>query len=254
MREETLDKLIRQSFDEIAEQEFRELGHIETHTFSRPFRKKMKRLLKYGKRDRSCRNDRQEAGRSGGYSIPFNKRMVVVLVALIVMLVGVMVVGARESVTWLSDHSFTYKDGFMEIERVERTHYIIPKEFEKAELTYVPRGYKLDGEDMSKTFLEYSAVYMNKEGEALHFMQMGAGKIKFDLASNGEPMEKIYVNGYAGYFIPANHGYSVLFCDEKCMYVIMGNLTREELMKMARGIRVPEENEKKGLKFRKIFI
>lgn len=261
MNEETLDKLIRQSCNEIAEEEYRELAHIgegQEYVPSKRLQRKMRRLLRHHKINNAGypgalpeektddtidakiaeKTDEQTSkGRNKIlHPIYWSKRTAVALLAVVVMAFGAMVAGARESVTWLNDHSFEFQDGFVKIRRERRTKYISPEKFVKAELTYVPEGYELKEEDYSREFGEYTGVYSNKEDELLYFMQMSAGHINFDLVSNGEQLEDIMINEYAGYYIPADEINSVLFCDKNFMYVVTGYFDKGELIKIAEGI------------------
>lgn len=268
MNEATLNKLIRQSCNEIAEQEYRELGLMgeEEHVFSRKFRRRMRRLLKYRRIDRSKKLIGQQetldtadeeleewevgaaekelelaAGSRGRISHPvhWRKRTVAVLVAILVMLFGTMVTfGAREVDSWIDELTFTYNDGFMEITQNGWT-YTSPSKFVKAELSYVPEGYELYEEVMSETFGKYSGIYGNREENVFMFDQMVAGRIQFDLSANGQPIEEVMVNRYGGYYIPNDDGWgSIVFCDEDYLFVVYGDCRKERLLEIAKGIKI----------------
>lgn len=273
MNEATLNKLIRQSCNEIAEQEYRELGLMgeEEHVFSRKFRRRMRRLLKYRRIDRSKKLIGQQetldtadeeleewevgaaekelelaAGSRGRISHPvhWRKRTVAVLVAILVMLFGTMVTfGAREVDSWIDELTFTYNDGFMEITQNGWT-YTSPSKFVKAELSYVPEGYELYEEVMSEAAGDYIVTYVNEDEEMFSFNQMaaGLGLGRYSLPSNGMPMEDIMVNRYEGYYIPSNEGWgSIVFCDEDYLYIVCGGFKKEELLEIAKGIEVTDD-------------
>lgn len=262
MNEETLDKLIRQSCNEIAEEEYRELAHIgegQEYVPSKRLQRKMRRLLRYHKinnagypgaqpeektddtidakiaekTDEKTSKDRNKIL----HPIYWSKRTAVALLAVVVMAFGAMVAGARETVTWLNDHSFEFQDGFLKIRRERRTKYISPEKFAKAELTYVPEGYELKEENLSKSIGKYIGVYMNDEEKSLFFMQMVAGNTDFNLTADDLSPEYIVINGHIGYYIQAENVDSILFCDDNFMYVVAGDFEKDELMKIAEGIK-----------------
>lgn len=124
MNEETLDKLIRQSCNEIAEEEYRELAHIgegQEYVPSKRLQRKMRRLLRHHKINNAGypgaqpeektdaaidakiaeKTDEQTSkGRNKIlHPIYWSKRTAVALLAVVVMAFGAMVVGARESIS-----------------------------------------------------------------------------------------------------------------------------------------------------------
>ena len=147
MNETTLDKLIRQSCNEIAEEEYRELAHIgegQEYVPSKRLRRKMRRLLRHHKINNAGYPGAQPEERTDGtidakiaektaantdektskgrnkilHPIYWSKRTAVALLAVVVMAFGAMVTfGAKDIDSWLDELSFEYNDGYETIEQ-----------------------------------------------------------------------------------------------------------------------------------------
>lgn len=267
MNEETFDKLIRQSCSEIAEEEYRELAHIgegQEYVPSKRFQRKMRRLLRYHKINNAGYPGAQPEEKTEGtieakiaektdektskgrnkilHPIYWSKRTAVALLAVVVMAFGAMVTfGAKDIDSWLDELSFEYDNGYVTIEQHGWT-FTSPSKFVKAELTYVPEGYEIEEEVMSEVAGDYSIMYVNREEKRFLFEQMAAGHVKFDLSTNGQPMKDVIVNRYGGYYIPNDEGWgSIVFCDESYLYMVYGCFEKEELLEIAKGIKVVEK-------------
>ena len=267
MDEETLDKLIRQSCNEIAEEECRELAHIgegQEYVPSKRLQRKMRRLLRYhkinnagypGAQPKEKTDDTIEAkiaekteektskGRNKIlHPIYWSKRTAVALLAVVVMAFGAMVTfGAKDIDSWLDELSFEYNDGYVTIEQNGWT-FTSPSKFVKAELTYVPEGYEPGEEYMSEKAGSYTRYYEAADETIILFKQLAAGSVKIDLSANNQPKEDVIVNRYGGYYIPNDEGWgSIVFCDESYLYMVYGRFEKEELLEIAKGIKVVEK-------------
>lgn len=107
------------------------------------------------------------------------------------------------------------------------------KKFKPQKLEYVPKGYKLEGEDEEETILSYSASYIGKNDQALSYWQTGIEYFDFSISSNGGKVKIVDVNGKKAYWITdQNNWNSLLYVSEGYVYCLSGYQEIDELVEI----------------------
>lgn len=223
------------------------------HRFSRTFRKKIKVLLQPG---------------MGKHTIPalypvHGRRRVIVVVAVLVLLLGTTVAGRSFFQSLLGKYILTgYTDHvqlnlgepenleMMAIEDNEKNTMEIGAELDSEEdfefvckkPQWVPEGYTLEREEYKEDFRLYQNSYVNKDGKYALYQQMRNDRVdNIGISSNGDEQQKVMIENVKGYFIPddeldGERG-NLVWEDGKYLYIIGGDFTKEELIRMAETIK-----------------
>ena len=223
------------------------------HRFSRIFRKKIKVLLQpdMGKR-----------------TIPalypvHGRRRVIVVVAVLVLLLGTTVMGRSFFQSLLGKYILTgYTDHvqlnlgepenleMVAIEDNEKNTMEIGAELDSEEdfefvckkPQWVPEGYTLEREEYKEDFQLYQNSYVNKDGKYALYQQMRNDRVdNIGISSNGDEQQEVMIENVKGYFIPddeldGERG-NLVWEDGKYLYIIGGDFTKEELIRMAETIK-----------------
>ena len=223
------------------------------HRFSRTFRKKIKVLLQPD---------------MGKHTIPalypvHGRRRVIVVVAVLILILGTTVMGRGFFQSPLGKYILTgYTDRvqlnlgepenleMVPIEDNEKNTMEIGAEPDSEEdfefvckkPQWVPEGYTLENEEYDDDFRLYQKRYENSVGKYILYQQMrNDGIDNIGISSNGSQQQEVMIENFKGYFIPDNvldkKKGNLVWKDGKYLYMIVGDLTKEELISMAETIK-----------------
>ena len=107
---------------------------------------------------------------------------------------------------------------------------------------WVPEGYTLKQEEYSEDFYLYQKMYENSAKKYILYQQMSNDRIdNIGISSNGSQQQEVMIENLKGYFIPDNvldeKKGNLVWEDGKYLYMIAGDLTKEELIRMAETIK-----------------
>lgn len=223
------------------------------HRFSRTFRKKIKVLLQPGMGKRTI---------PALYPV-HGRRRVIVVVAVLVLLLGTTVAGRSFFQSLLGKYILTgYTDHvqlnlgepenleMVAIEDNEKNTMEIGAELDSEEdfefvckkPQWVPEGYTLEREEYKEDFQLYQNSYVNKDGKYALYQQMRNDRVdNIGISSNGDEQQEVMIENVKGYFIPddeldGERG-NLVWEDGKYLYIIGGDFTKEELIRMAETIK-----------------
>ncbi len=223
------------------------------HRFSRTFRKKIKVLLQPD---------------MGKHTIPalypvHGRRRVIVIVAVLVLLLGTTVTGRSFLQSLLGKYILTgYTDHVqLNLGEPENLEMVAIEDNEKNTMEigaepdseedfefvckkpqWVPEGYTLEREEYKEDFQLYQNNYANNDGKTLWYHQMCNDTVSnFGISSNGSEQQEVMIENLKGYFIPDDtldegRG-NLVWEDGKYLYMIAGDLTKEELIRIAESIK-----------------
>ena len=142
-------------------------------------------------------------------SKPINRKMIAILVAAsILLLAGCAIIYHDEIRGFITDVSeffvkVTFDEGESEIKQIEEVY----------ELTYVPEGYGLIKQDVTRMRVQYS--YENKEGRFIKFIQQPLDASNFYIDSEHDYDNVFYLEQYTIYYRQTNGTYSYIWNDGK---------------------------------------
>lgn len=223
------------------------------HHFSRTFRKKIKELLQPG---------------MGKHTIPalypvHGRRRVIVVVAVLVLLLGTTVTGRSFFQSLLGKYILTgYTDHvqlnlgepenleMVAIEGNEKNTMEIGAEPDSEEdfefvckkPQWVPEGYTLEREEYKEDFQLYQNNYVNNDGKYALYQQMRNDRVdNIGISSNGGEQQEVMIENFKGYFIPDDvldeEKGNLVWEDGTYLSMMVGDLTKEELIRMAETIK-----------------
>lgn len=217
------------------------------HRFSRTFRKKIKELLQPGMGKRTIPELYPVHGR----------RRAIVVVAVLVLLLGTTVMARGFFQSALGKHVLTgYTDHVqLNLPESEVTEKLLTEnateeetetetdfEFVCKKPQWVPEGYELKWERYGEDIGEYTQGYIENSGKSMWYYQMSnttTGNI--GISSDGDNQQEVLIIDAKGYFIPDNaldeERGNLVWEDKQHLYMIIGDLTKEELIKMAENIK-----------------
>lgn len=190
--------------------------------FSKAFENKMEKLIRAQKK-------------SYFYFInTVGKRVAVIILAIMISLTATTfgVKAIRESVIKFITETF---EKFTAVS-VEDDEIDTQVEFVKSAPQYIPEGYTVESEiDIVGL---YQITYNNQNGNFIDYIQ----KINFGTIANvdtqGVEYEKISINYFEGIKYSKNGFNKVVFADENYMYSVYGEISFDELIKMAESIKI----------------
>lgn len=223
------------------------------HRFSRTFRKKIKVLLQPD---------------MGKHTIPalypvHGRRRIIVVVAVLVLLLGTTVTGRSFFQSLLGKYILTgYTDHVqlnlgepenLEMVAIENAAKDMTEsgvesdseeefEFVCKKPQWVLEGYTLENEEYDEDFHLYQKRYGNGAGKYILYQQMRNDRIdNIGISSNGSEQQEVMIENVKGYFIPDNvldeKKGNLVWEEGKYLYMIVGDLTKEELIRMAETIK-----------------
>lgn len=238
-----VDKLIQAAFTEMVEREYANRPEkFPRHRFSRRFRRNMDELLRTGKAPAE-----KERKPIGAFSLlelmrPVrSRRAILIAAALVVLLFGTTASGTNPIIVWLHDSWMEQHGDYVEIQNREKDESISKKTFCKYELTEVPAGYELRGEEYDESVGIYYMFYANEEEQAFIFKQgtKDNGNLG-NITANRKDMEEVQVGGLEGYYVHDADTGNLILSDEKYMLVFIGDLSKAEFLELASGLRAVE--------------
>ena len=198
----------------------KELEHI---TFSEAFEKKMKKLIMAQKK-------------SYYYLInTVGKRVAIIVLAIIISFTATTfgVKGIREAVIEFITETF---ERFTRITVQNEEPTPSQAKLVKNAPQYIPTGYTVESEmDLDGI---YQINYNSKENIPVVYVQEFNYKNIFRINTENVDYEKIFINSYEGIFYKNNGLNSVVFANETYLYRIYGQVSREELIKIAESIKI----------------
>lgn len=109
------------------------------------------------------------------------------------------------------------------------------KEFVPIKPGYISEGF--DIESTEKIFdTIYNISYKNSKGEVISYSQTlkSDNPIQFD--AEGLEYSKVEINGYSGVYWKKHETYAIVFYTNNYVYTINGNISEDELLKIARSV------------------
>ena len=188
--------------------------------FSEAFERKMRKLISMQKK-------------SYFYMInTVGKRVAIIVLALIISLsaTAFSVKAIREAVIEFFIETFTTHSEVS----VEGDEVPVYTEFKRVEPQYLPEGFTLsrDLSDEYSCFIEY----VNPEEKMINYSQRINDGASTSIDTEDIEFETVYINGLEG-IIYKNKGLNkIVFGDEKYFYDIEGQISMEELQKIAESI------------------
>ena len=238
---------LKEAIARVCEADYEKAMSVPKHHFSRTFRRTMKSLLQPGVGKRTIPELYPVHGR----------RRAIVVVAVLVLLLGttVMARGFFQSVlgkhvlTGYTDHvqlnlpeSEDVDELLTENATEEESETEIDFEFVCKKPQWVPDGFMVEREKYEEDIGEYAQGYMENSGKSIWYYQRRSditGNI--GISSNGDEQQEVMIMDTKGYFIPDNvldeEKGNLVWEDGKYLYMIMGDLTKEELIKMAETVK-----------------
>lgn len=223
------------------------------HHFSRTFRKKIKVLLQPG---------------MGKHMIPalypvHGRRRVIMVVAVLILILGTTVMGRGFFQSPLGKYILTgYTDHVqLNLGEPENLEMVAIEDNEKNTMEicaepdseedfefvckkpqWVPEGYTLEREEYIEDFQLYQNSYVNKDGKYALYQQMRNDRVdNIGISSNGDEQQEVIIENFKGYFIPDDvleeEKGNLVWEDGKYLYMMVGDLTKEELIRMAETIK-----------------
>lgn len=223
------------------------------HHFSRTFRKKIKVLLQPG---------------MGKHMIPalypvHGRRRVIMVVAVLILILGTTVMGRSFFQSLLGKYILTgYTDHVqLNLGEPENLEMVPIEDNEKNTMEtgaepdseedfefvckkpqWVPEGYTLEREEYIEDFQLYQNSYVNKDGKYALYQQMRNDRVdNIGISSNGDEQQEVIIENFKGYFIPDDvleeEKGNLVWEDGKYLYMMVGDLTKEELIRMAETIK-----------------
>ena len=189
-------------------------------TFSEGFERKMQKLIAFQKK-------------SYFYLInTVGKRVAIIVLALVISLTATAfsVKAIREAVIEFFIETFTTHSEVS----VEGEEIPFEMEFERVEPQYLPEGFTLsrDLSDDNSCFIEYT----NKERNIINYSQNVNAGTPLSVDTESIDFETVYINGLEG-IMYENNGFNIIvFGDKKYYYDIYGQVSMEELQKIAESI------------------
>ena len=246
-------KKLKDAITSACEADYKHAMAAPKHRFSRTFRKKIKVLLQPG---------------MGKHTIPalypvHGRRRVIVVVAVLVLLLGTTVTGRSFFQSLLGKYILTgYTDHvqlnlgepenleMMAIEDNEKNTMGIGAEPDSEEdfefvckkPQWVPEGYTLENEVHEEEWGIYEQCYTNDKEQGMLYRQMNNDAVNnLEISSDGSEQQEVMIENLKGYFIPddtLDEGReNFVWEDGKYLYMITGDLTKEELIRMAETIK-----------------
>lgn len=223
------------------------------HHFSRTFRKKIKVLLQPGMGKRTI---------PALYPV-HGRRRVIMVVAVLILILGTTVMGRGFFQSLLGKYILTgYTDHVqLNLGEPENLEMVPIEDNEKNTMEtgaepdseedfefvckkpqWVPEGYTMKQEEYSEDFYLYQKMYVNKNGKCMLYQQMRNDIVdNIGISSNGSEQQEVMIENVKGYFIPddtLDEGRrNFVWEDGKYLYMITGDLTKEELIRMAETIK-----------------
>lgn len=107
---------------------------------------------------------------------------------------------------------------------------------------WVPEGYTLKQEEYCEDFYLYQKTYVNRNGKSMLYQQMCNDTVdNLGISSSGNEQQKVMIKNSEGYFIPDNaldeEKGNLVWEDGRYLYIIVGNFTKEELVKIAETVK-----------------
>lgn len=244
---------LKEAIASACEADYERVMAAPKHRFSRTFRKKIKVLLQPD---------------MGKHTIPalypvHGRRRVIVIVAVLVLLLGTTVTGRSFFQSLLGKYILTgYTDHVqLNLGEPENLEMVAIEDNEKKTMEsgvepdseeefefackkpqWVPEGYTLEREEYKENFQLYQNNYVNNDGKYALYQQMRNDRVdNIGISSNGGEQQEVMIKNVKGYFIPDDvldeEKGNLVWEDGTYLYMIAGDLTKEELIRMAETIK-----------------
>ena len=244
---------LKEAIASACEADYERVMAAPKHHFSRTFRRKMRKLLQPGMGKRTLPEIYPVHGR----------RRVIMVVAVLILILGTTVMGrgffqsplGKYILTGYTDHVQLNLGEPEDLEMVaienttkdmteSGTEPDVEEEFEFVckKPQWVPEGYSLEREEYKEDFQLYQNSYTNNDGKYAFYQQMRNDRVdNIGISSNGSEQQEVMIENIKGYFIPDDvqdeEKGNLVWEDGKYLYMIVGDLTKEELIRMAETIK-----------------
>lgn len=167
---------------------------------------------------------------------PMNRRVVAILIAAALLLLAGCAIIYRDEIR---EFIIDIKELFVNIDFSEGENNSQQIE-EIYELTYVPKGYALEKENIYKTSVRY--VFTNSDNNSIRFIQQPLDSGSFSVDSEHSDTVLIEIEDYTIYFRIAGNMHYYLWNDGK--YALKLNSTEElsddELLSIIKGLKIKQ--------------
>lgn len=189
-------------------------------TFSEVFERKMQKLIAFQKK-------------SYFYLInTVGKRVAIIVLALVISLTATAfsVKAIREAVIEFFIETFTTHSEVS----VEGDEVPVYTEFKRAEPQYLPEGFTLSRDLSNDIFC--LIVYKNKEGNSIKYSQYFNDNTSISVDTEDVEIKIVYINGLESICYQNKGLNKIVFGNETYFYNIEGQVSMEELLKIAESI------------------
>ncbi len=112
--------------------------------------------------------------------------------------------------------------------------------FVKMQPLYIPDGYTIE-EEINDCISIYSITYNNEANKPIVYDQIITLSTGYSINTEDAECETVYINSFEGMTIVKNEYTTVVFSDGEYYYTLVGRALKEELIKMAESIPIPQE-------------
>lgn len=167
-----------------------------------------------------------------------NRRAIVVMAALMMLLVGMTAGGANPIILWLHDSWMEQHGDYVEIESREEETKTLEEISRRYELAEVPDGYRIIEEYYYEKVGIYYMDYADEEGNVIVFEQSRKENENLgNITANRKDIEPIKVNDLEGYYVKDSDAENLVLSDGEYMLVFSGNLSKDQFIELAEGLR-----------------
>lgn len=107
-------------------------------------------------------------------------------------------------------------------------------EFSPITPEYIPEGFYIESSEQIFDTM-YNISYKNPEGKCMSYSQIlkSDNPIQFDAEVK---YHKVEINGYPGVYWEKYETYSIIFCTQNYVYIIGGNISEEDILKISQSV------------------
>lgn len=239
-----MNQLLKEAFELLAREEYENRSEVPKHKFSLRFHWNIHQIFWSAgateKRKTTEKNTPFEC-----YRPIRSRRKRIVFVCLMFAIVGGTVFAAEPVIRWLHNYYMKQHEDHVEIQKSEIDEGNTGssnQEFRKYRLTKLPEGYSFQKEIFNEEFQKYLIYYYSGKEEKILYLQQTFvdGETPGNITSDTEPIERIKIKDFVGYYTEDNKMGTLVLTDEVYMLVIHGELSKEALLELAEGLQLVE--------------
>lgn len=187
------------------------------HRFSHRFEKKMKKIIKQSKKEKSVKH------------IPLQRRVAILIISILILLASSLSVSAvRKAVFEFITKTYEkYTEIIFDDSKIITDH-----EFVAFRPSYIPDGFKVNMEDLDgSVYLEYV-----KDNDYIIYEQKKKKDVSSHINTEGIEIDDTILNGQAAKYY-SNHGVqNLIWHDDSYMYSVSSSLSKEKVYQIAESV------------------